>query len=125
MKSVIHAGIYLGDLYCVDKSDWKNKERDPTPLDFENIRITLAASTIKSILDKYPKRPKGSDEFELWPMTVIKAVCHVSKGRHDTPFSEDVLRSYIERYGMGQIIRCVGGDPNRVMEALDRMRAEV
>lgn len=119
-KPVILSGVHLGDLTTVEKSDWKNREREPTPLDFEKIRVTLAARAVYEILEKHHRALGGMSQEELWPTVVIAAVCIAAKGRKDLPFEEDVLLEYVNKYGMNQIIRSAGGDPARVMEMLER-----
>jgi len=124
VRPVTICGVHVGDLTVVGKEDWIHRDREPTPLDFEKVRVKLAARAVHEILDRHPTRPDGGDEEELWPVSVVAAVSDVSEGRSYVPFRDEVLMAYVERYGLDQVIVAAGGDPSRVAEVIGRRPAD-
>jgi hypothetical protein len=118
--------LYLGDLITVSSNDWINKQRQPTPLDFEMVKIQLAAHAIYEILDRHPDHPGDQEnDDDPWFITILKLVCHISKNGQFREFEEDVLRYYIERYGMNQIIQMFGGSPQKIFEEIENMKRDL
>jgi DNA-directed RNA polymerase specialized sigma24 family protein len=122
-RPVVLDGTHLGDVKLVERKDWKNRDRAPTPLDFEQARVALSAQAVYEILERYPE-PPSPDVDEAWILKVVRAVGRAAKGRPDAHYEEDVLRRYMDQYGMAQIVRMFGGDVDRIRQELDRMRSE-
>lgn len=121
---VKYNGVHLGDLKVVERSDWKNRSREPAPLDWELAKVALSAQAIYEVVDRFPKRPDGEDGEEPWILTVCKAVCDAAEAGHSRDLEEDVLRQYVDRYGMGQIVEMYGIDKRRLAERLGRFRQD-
>lgn len=119
---VSYNGHHLGMLKVVERSDWRNRSREPTPLDFELAKVALSAQAVYEALERHPRRPDGRDEDEPWVMTVCRVVCDVAEKSHAREFEEDVMRQYVDTYGMGQVIAMFGGDPARIYEQIQRFR---
>lgn len=122
-RPVILDGTHVGDVKLVERSDWKNREKEPTPLDFEQARMALSAQAVYEIIERYPK-PPNKDMEEPWILMIVKAVSKAAKGRPDVHYEEDVLRQYMNQYGMGQVIRMFGGDAARIQQEIERMQSE-
>lgn len=121
---VKYNGVHLGDLKVVERSDWRNQDREPAPLDWELAKVALSAQAIYEIVERFPKRPDGEDGNEPWILTVCKAVCDATEAGHSRDLEEDVLRQYVDRYGMGQIVEMYGIDRRRLAERLERFRQD-
>jgi hypothetical protein len=119
---VKYNGVHLGDLKVVERSDWKNRGREPAPLDFELAKVALSAQAIYEIAERHPRRPDGKDDDEPWLLTICRAVCDAAEEGHSRDLEEDVFRQYIDRYGMDQIISMFGGDPRRMRDRLEELR---
>ena len=117
---VRYNGVHLGDLKTVERSDWRNRDRDPAPLDWELAKVALSAQAVYEILERFPRRPDGEDREEHWVLTVCKAVCGAAEEGHSRDLEEDVLRQYVHRYGMGQIIEMYGVDRHALTKRLER-----
>jgi hypothetical protein len=122
-RPVILDGTHVGDVKLVERSDWKNREKEPTPIDFEGARVALSAQAVYEILERYPE-PPSKDLEEPWILMIIKAVSKAAKGRPDVHYEEDVLRQYMDQYGMSQIVRMFGGNVARIQQEMDRMKSE-
>lgn len=121
---VKYNGVHLGDLKVVERSDWRNREREPAPLDWELAKVALSAQAIYEVVERFPKRPDGEDGEEPWILTVCRAVCDAAEDGHSKDLEEDVLRQYVDRYGMGQIVEMYGIDKRRLAERLERFRQD-
>lgn len=123
IKEVKLAGRLLGEVKLPEEKDWKPIDRQPKPIDFESARVAMCAQATYEILERFPTDPDGPGD-KPWIMAVVEAVSLTAKGRNDTYFEEDVVRRYMDHYGMGQVIRMFGGDPDRVREEIERMVKE-
>jgi len=121
---VRYSGMHLGDLKVVERSDWRNRDREPTPLDWELANVALSAQAIYEIVERFPKRPDGEDRTEPWILTVCRAVCDAAEIGHSKDLEEDVLRQYVDRYGMGQIVEMYGINQRGLAERLERFRLD-
>ena len=123
-RPVIWDGTELGKVKLVERGDWKRDDRAPTPLDFERARVAMGAQATYEILERVPRRPGGDDPENAWILDVVGAVTKAAKGRRDSYFEEDVLRNYLDQFGMGQILEQFGGDAARIARLLERFAAE-
>ena len=85
--------------------------------------MALSAQAVYEILERYPD-PPSKDMEESWILMVVRAVSKAAKGRPDAHYEEDVLRQYMDQYGMAQIILMFGGDVNKIRQEMERMRSE-
>ena len=85
--------------------------------------MALSAQAVYEILERYPD-PPSRDMEDPWILLIVRAVSKAAKGRPDVHYEEDVLRQYMDQYGMAQIIRMFGGDPARIRQEMERMESE-
>jgi len=121
---VKYNGCYLGDLKVVERSDWRNRSREPAPLDWELAKVALSAQAIYEIAERFPRRPDGPDADEPWLLTVCRVVCDHAEAGHAKELEEDVFRQYIDRYGVGQMMGMFGANRESLARHLEDMRRQ-
>lgn len=125
LRPVVFAGTHLGDIPVYGPGDWRNPDRAPTEADFRNVALVCARDFLNQALIRHPLQDHPAEPGVPWPLVVLREASRAAlDGRSDPSFEGSVLRAYLDRYGMNQVIRIYGGDPGRVLERLDRIRSE-
>lgn len=122
---VRYRGVHLGDLETFEEKDWRNRERPPSEADWRAIRCHAAHKLLYEALEKHPITEHPSAPDVPWIVVVLREVCSAAMdGTRDEAFEEEVLRLYVLRYGMGQILKIWGVDVGRLMAGIERMMEE-
>lgn len=123
-KSVYWLGNFITNIEIYDESDWKGN-KTPEKKDFDTIRIYQSAKALHKAVHKYPKCPYP--DFTLkkpWVQVLLQLICMTLIGNQDLVFEEQVMRYYLQKYGMDQLLEVFGVDVVKLKQEIDNMKAE-
>lgn len=122
VKPVKWRDYFIIEVKVYDESDWKG-DLPPSPRDFENVHAYQAIESLKRALDNIPWCPSKEEREhpKPWPQTVLELICKELLGKNDREFVEKVMQTYLDRYGMNQIIKAFGVNENDLKQKLDNM----
>lgn len=110
MRPVEYRGRHLGDLRVYGVEDWVRKDKQPGEADFKLISVTAGADLVREILEREPLRVGTEEPDKPWITVVVREVAMAVAGRQDDRTEEDILFTYVNRHGMGQILEIWGAD---------------
>jgi hypothetical protein len=118
--AVTYKGIYFGDIKEIEKSDWKNKTREPGPQDFLWGHAIAVASFVYDSMNNHPNfvdETINKSTFEL----LIELGSTKIKGKRDGELEEESVEKYITMYGMEQILKSSGFDTEKIKKEIRNM----
>lgn len=112
---------FLTDVSVYDLTDWKG-QTPPGKRDFDNINIYQAREALYRAIERTPSCPNpDSPGPHPWVQTMLKCICRVLVDPNDRLFEEQVMRSYLQVFGMDQLLRLHGININYLKEEINNM----
>lgn len=111
----------IGTLNVYEISDWKG-QTPPGESDFESIYIYQSIITLHNILAIFKTYPDQDYSTDVpWMETVVDRISAVLNKENNRVFKEKVVKAYLNKFGMNQILSQYEVDTADLMTSLNRM----
>lgn len=120
-KPISWNGHHLDELAIYEMSDWKGIGI-PDAKNFEVIYLYQCVESLYRIINKFPTCPvRDFLNEQSWMEIVVIAISSLIDKKNDRMFHEKIVKSYLYKYGMDQILEIHGVDVNELKNQLDNM----
>lgn len=120
-KPVYWKDIFLTEVSIYDISDWKGT-LPPSTKDWENIIIFQSIKSLHNALEHNPCYPRDMHNSEQpWIQIILHRIMDTLSVPNDRILEEKIIKKYLSKHGMNQILEIFGLNIDEVMQSLDNM----